>query len=174
MDVPTKPRTDLSALDTEQGAAATVNMQSRGMHQSRGERRSMCNAWNKMLLLPMQHRGMHQQAYNGGVFIKHGAKRHKICRSEGCTNQVYNEGVCFRHGKRCSYDGCTNGAIKAKESVSNMEQILLMGAVTRDAPTELEREVSALDMMKKTPSLHMQQRSSNSVHADTKDVPILL
>ena len=51
-------------------------------------------------------------AQNGGVCIKHGAKkRRKICTHEGCTKLSQNGGVCAKHGavlKTCKHDGCTN------------------------------------------------------------------
>ena len=53
-------------------------------------------------------------AQEGGVCIKHGAKR-KLCSSEGCTNFALKGGVCVKHGakyKRCNKLGCTNQAQK--------------------------------------------------------------
>jgi len=51
-------------------------------------------------------------AQNGGVCIKHGAKkRRKICTHEGCTKLSQNGGVCAKHGavlKTCKHEGCTN------------------------------------------------------------------
>eukprot|EP00985_Skeletonema_marinoi_P008050 scaffold3586_cov115-Skeletonema_marinoi.AAC.6 len=41
--------------------------------------------------------GCTNQAKQGGVCIKHGAKA-KLCSSEGCTNVVVKGGVCIRHG----------------------------------------------------------------------------
>ena len=55
----------------------------------------------------------------GGVCIKHGAKRPppKICSYEGCANYDQKGGVCIRHGAKgtkleCIHEGCTNQAKK--------------------------------------------------------------
>jgi hypothetical protein len=58
--------------------------------------------------------GCTNQAQNGGVCRRHGAKV-KRCSSEGCTNGAIKGGVCIRHGakvKRCSSEGCTDQAVK--------------------------------------------------------------
>jgi len=52
-------------------------------------------------------------AQNGGVCIKHGAKRYtkKTCTHEGCTKLSQNGGVCAKHGakvKTCKHEGCIN------------------------------------------------------------------
>jgi len=47
-----------------------------------------------------------------------------VCSADECKNLVINGGVCKRHGakvKRCSSEGCNNGA-KKEECVSGMEQ----------------------------------------------------
>jgi hypothetical protein len=58
--------------------------------------------------------GCANRAVKGGVCVKHGAKL-KLCSSEGCTNKVIKGGVCVKHGakvKRCSTEGCTNQRVK--------------------------------------------------------------
>eukprot|EP00571_Detonula_confervacea_P004397 CAMPEP_0172321620 /NCGR_PEP_ID=MMETSP1058-20130122/43893_1 /TAXON_ID=83371 /ORGANISM="Detonula confervacea, Strain CCMP 353" /LENGTH=373 /DNA_ID=CAMNT_0013037179 /DNA_START=35 /DNA_END=1156 /DNA_ORIENTATION=- len=51
----------------------------------------------------------------GGVCVRHGAKKHKGCTHEGCTNIAKKGGVCVKHGakvKKCSHEGCTNNSLK--------------------------------------------------------------
>eukprot|EP00985_Skeletonema_marinoi_P019557 scaffold11253_cov66-Skeletonema_marinoi.AAC.1 len=51
----------------------------------------------------------------GGVCVRHGAKKKKACSVDDCTNQAISGGVCLRHGaklKRCSVDDCTNIVVK--------------------------------------------------------------
>ena len=41
----------------------------------------------------------------------------KLCKHDGCTNNVRHRGVCIMHGgkvKSCIHTGCTNGAIKGQ------------------------------------------------------------
>ena len=57
------------------------------------------------------------QARNGGICIKHGAKQperknRKICANEECDNIAQKAGVCRAHAERCSKDGCDNRAKK--------------------------------------------------------------
>jgi len=47
--------------------------------------------------------------------IKSSSRKYRQCMSDGCTNQAYNGGVCRRHGakvKLCAYDGCERQAKK--------------------------------------------------------------
>jgi len=51
---------------------------------------------------------------------KKGRTRPKICKHEGCTNQVQNGGVCRRHGAKltqykCTHVGCTNYAHNGRD-----------------------------------------------------------
>ena len=62
--------------------------------------------------------GCTNQAQNGGVCIKHGAKV-KVCSVEGCKNIAKKGGVCIRHGAKvkvkrytCNVEGCTSQARK--------------------------------------------------------------
>ena len=44
-----------------------------------------------------------------------GMEQIKLCKFEGCTNQVIQIGLCMRHGakkKQCSSEGCTNQVVK--------------------------------------------------------------
>lgn len=57
------------------------------------------------------------QAKNGGICIKHGAKQperknRKICAKEECDNIAQKAGVCRAHAERCIKDGCDNRAKK--------------------------------------------------------------
>ena len=58
-----------------------------------------------------RHEGCTNVRIQGGVCIRHGAKKKRYeCSHKGCTNGVVQGGVCVRHGaiiKRCSYDGCS-------------------------------------------------------------------
>jgi len=59
------------------------------------------------------HEGCTKKVINGGVCIKHGAKRW-VCSHEGCTNWIVNGRVCIKHGAshpRCSVEGCSNQVI---------------------------------------------------------------
>jgi len=87
-------------------------------------------------------------AVNGGVCVRHGAKV-KRCSREGCTNQVQKGGVCVRHGakvKRCRSEGCTNQAqkpikLKKEECVESMGQRSY--AAMKDAPIRSKKEECA-------------------------------
>ena len=57
------------------------------------------------------------QAKNGGICIRHGAKQperknRRICSKEDCTNIAQKAGVCRAHAERCSKEGCENRAKK--------------------------------------------------------------
>lgn len=57
------------------------------------------------------------QAKNGGICIKHGAKlperkNRKVCAKEECDNIAQKAGVCRAHAERCKKEGCDNRAKK--------------------------------------------------------------
>eukprot|EP00986_Skeletonema_menzelii_P009149 scaffold4081_cov145-Skeletonema_menzelii.AAC.4 len=71
--------------------------------------------------------GCTNQAQQGGVCVKHGAKV-KRCSSEGCTNKAVKGGVCVKHGakvKRCSSEGCTNNAAKGGACIRHGAKVKL-------------------------------------------------
>ena len=54
--------------------------------------------------------GCDNNVVNNGVCKKHGATRIK-CKFDGCDNKVQNNGVCIKHGAtsiKCKFDGCDN------------------------------------------------------------------
>jgi len=59
--------------------------------------------------------GCNNNVVNSGVCKLHGAKK-RICREEGCNNIVIEGGACKRHGavvQLCSYDGCGNQVVNS-------------------------------------------------------------
>ena len=69
--------------------------------------------------------GCTNQAKNGGVCIKHGAKQDRCCH-EGCNNVIKEQGVCVKHGaqvKLCSSEGCTNQVKKGGVCMKHGAQV---------------------------------------------------
>jgi len=67
----------------------------------------------KRYIYTCTHEGCNNRVVNGGLCVKHGAKR-LICKHEGCNNQCTVGGLCIKHGAKkytCSHDGCTNQII---------------------------------------------------------------
>ena len=57
----------------------------------------------------------------GGLCIKHGAKRKK-CTYPGCSKNVKKAGRCSTHGpprKRCDVEGCKNASVKGGKCISH-------------------------------------------------------
>ena len=98
----------------------------------------------RFILAVMKDVPTKQRKEEGGVCIRHGAKR-KTCSHEGCTNQAQRGGVCIRHGakvKQCSHEGCANqvknGGVcirhRAKKKTCSHEGCLV-GKVADMSPT---------------------------------------
>ena len=65
--------------------------------------------------------GCPNRVVQGGLCIKHGAKRKK-CTFPGCTKNVKKAGRCSTHGprrKRCEVQGCTNASVKNGKCISH-------------------------------------------------------
>ena len=80
------------------------------------------------------------QAVQGGVCVKHGAKKAKKCSVEDCNNQAQKGGVCIKHGakkaekKRCSVEDCNNQAQKGgvcKRHGANFKLCSFVGGCTK-------------------------------------------
>lgn len=65
--------------------------------------------------------GCTNRIVEGGVCIRHGAKRKK-CGYPGCNKHVKKAGMCSAHGparKKCDFDGCTKVAVKGGRCLSH-------------------------------------------------------
>lgn len=65
--------------------------------------------------------GCTNRVVQGGLCIRHGAKRKK-CTFPGCTKNVKKAGRCSTHGpsrKRCEVHGCTNASVKNGKCISH-------------------------------------------------------
>ena len=57
----------------------------------------------------------------GGVCVKHGAKR-RICKYPGCEKNIKSKGLCSKHGparKKCTTPKCSNVAVKGGKCKSH-------------------------------------------------------
>ena len=65
--------------------------------------------------------GCTNRVVQGGVCIRHGARRKK-CNHPGCTKHVKKAGRCSTHGpprQQCNVDGCTNVSVQGGRCISH-------------------------------------------------------
>ncbi|KAK1748336.1 hypothetical protein QTG54_000275 [Skeletonema marinoi] len=75
--------------------------------------------------------GCENQARNGVVCVKHGAKETRnLCTAEGCESQARNGGVCVKHGAKvtlCTAEGCEsqarNGGVCVKHGAKKKRKL---------------------------------------------------